>query len=263
MGVVNVTPDSFSDGGETAETAAAIDRGLALADEGADIIDVGGESTRPGAVPVAIEDELARVVPVVRDLAARGLLVSVDTRRAEVMAAAITAGARIVNDVTALAGDARALGVVADAGVGVVLMHMQGDPRTMQLAPVYRDPAGEIHSWLARRIAVCRDAGISGDRIAVDPGIGFGKTVEHNVDILARLRLFRDLGTAVLVGVSRKSFIAALSAGEPPRKRRAGSIAAILAAVQRGADIVRVHDVADTRQALAVWRAIGRAGEDP
>ncbi len=256
MGVVNVTPDSFSDGGETLVAAAAVERALALVEEGADIIDVGGESTRPGASPVSVAEELARVLPVVRELAAAGVLVSIDTRRAEVMEAAIAAGVGIVNDVTALAGDPRSLNVVAGAGVCVVLMHMRGEPRTMQAAPSYHDPAREVFQWLADRVAACEAAGIGRDRIAVDPGIGFGKTVAHNADILARLGLYRDLGSAVVVGVSRKSFIARLSRGEPPHERLAGSIAAALAAIERGTHILRVHDVAETRQALAVWRAI-------
>lgn len=262
MGVVNVTPDSFSDGGETAVAAAAVERGLALAEEGADIIDVGGESTRPGAAPVSTEEELVRVLPVVRELAAAGVRVSIDTRRAEVMEAAITAGVGIVNDVTALTGDRRSLNVVAAAGVRVVLMHMQGEPRTMQLAPSYQDAAREVCRWLADRVAACEAAGIARDRIAVDPGIGFGKTVAHNADILARLGLYRDFGLAVVVGVSRKSFIARLSRGEPPHRRMPGSIAAALAAVQRGAHILRVHDVAATRQALTVWQAIVGAGQE-
>jgi dihydropteroate synthase len=262
MGVVNVTPDSFSDGGETVVAAAAVERGLALAKEGADIIDVGGESTRPGAAPVSVAEELIRVLPVVRELAAAGVLVSIDTRRAEVMEAAITAGVGIVNDVTALTGDSRSLNVVAAAGVCVVLMHMQGEPRTMQLAPSYRDAAREVYRWLADRVAACEAAGIGRDRIAVDPGIGFGKTVAHNADILARLGLYRDFGLAVVVGVSRKSFIARLSRDEPPQRRLPGSIAAALAAVERGAHILRVHDVAATRQALTVWQAIVGAGQE-
>jgi dihydropteroate synthase len=262
MGVVNVTPDSFSDGGETVVAAAAVERGRRLVEDGADIIDVGGESTRPGATPVSVADELARVLPVVRELAAAGVLVSIDTRRAEVMETAIAAGARIVNDITALTGDPRALDVVAEAGVGVVLMHMQGEPRTMQLAPSYQDPARDVCRWLADRVAACEAAGIVRNRIAVDPGIGFGKTVAHNAAILARLGLYRDLGVAVVVGVSRKSFIARLSRDEQPHRRLPGSIAAALAAVERGSHIVRVHDVAETCQALAVWQAIVGAGQE-
>ena len=259
---MNVTPDSFSDGGETVVAAAALERGLALVEEGADIIDVGGESTRPGASPVSVAEELARVLPVVRELVAAGVLVSIDTRRAAVMEAAIAAGVGIVNDVTALTGDPRSLDVVAGAGVCVVLMHMQGEPQTMQLAPSYLDPARDVCEWLSDRIAECEAAGIGRDRIAVDPGIGFGKTVAHNADILARLGLYRDLGSAVVVGVSRKSFIARLSRDEPPHRRLSGSIAAALAAVERGTHILRVHDVAETRQALAVWQAIVGAAQE-
>jgi dihydropteroate synthase len=262
MGVVNVTPDSFSDGGETVTVEAAVERGLALVEEGADIIDVGGESTRPGSTPVSIAEELARVLPVVRELAAAGVLVSIDTRRAEVMEAAIAAGVGIVNDVTALTGDPRSLNVVAGGDVSVVLMHMRGEPRTMQLAPVYQDPAREVFLWLAKRVAACEAARIGRDRIAIDPGIGFGKTVAHNAEILARLGLYRHLGTAVVVGVSRKSFIARLSRDEPPHRRLSGSIAAALAVVERGGHIVRVHDVAETCQALAVWRAIVGDGHE-
>lgn len=255
MGVVNVTPDSFSDGGEALRADAAVARGRALVADGADIIDVGGESTRPGAEPVPVELELARVVPVVRALAADGVLVSVDTRRAEVMDAALEAGARIVNDVTALA-DMRAAGIVAERGASVVLMHMQGEPATMQDDPVYGDAACEVRDELAARVAACEAAGIDRARIAIDPGIGFGKTAAHNIDILARLDIFQDLGCAIVVGVSRKSFISRIDRPVPPKQRLAGSVAAGLAAIAAGAHILRVHDVAETRQALAVWRAI-------
>jgi dihydropteroate synthase len=262
MGVINVTPDSFSDGGEAFAAEAAIARGLQLWREGADIIDVGGESTRPGAAPVGVRDELERVIPVVRGLAAAGVLVSIDTRHARVMAASIEAGARIVNDVTALTGDAGALPLVARCGVSAVLMHMQGDPRTMQDAPAYEHAADEVRAWLADRVDACRAAGVPKSHLAVDPGIGFGKTVAHNLDILGRLSLYRDIGCALVVGVSRKSIIARLSRGEPPPKQRvAGSLAAGLAALQRGAHILRVHDVAETRQAVDVWQAIGQAGD--
>ena len=260
MGIVNVTPDSFSDGGEAFARNAAVARGFTLAAEGADIIDVGGKSTRPGSEPVPVDEELARVVPVVKALAAAGLLVSIDTRRARVMAAAIDAGARIINDVTALTGDAEALPLVVRTGVAAVLMHMQGDPRTMQINPTYRDPVGEVHAWLAERVAVCERAGVPRDRLAVDPGIGFGKNVAHNVAILANLQVYRALGCTLLIGVSRKSFIFRLGGGEAPRDRLPGSLAAGLAAVEAGAQILRVHDVAATQQALTVFRAIGAAG---
>ena len=258
MGIVNVTPDSFSDGGETPDAATAVERGLAMLAAGADIIDVGGESTRPGAAQVAPDEERVRVLPVVSALAAAGATVSIDTRHAEVMSAAIEAGAAIVNDVTALVGDARALEVVASMGAAVVLMHMQGDPRTMQDDPRYHDAPAEIAAWLERRVAVCEAAGIGRDRVAVDPGIGFGKTVEHNLQILARLDELRRLGCAILVGVSRKRFIGRIDADAPPGQRLGGSLAAALAAVARGTHMVRVHDVPETRQALAVWQAIAR-----
>ncbi len=217
-------------------------------------------STRPGSEAVPIEEELARVIPVVKALAAAGLLVSIDTRRAPVMAAAIDAGARIVNDVTALTGDAAALPLIVRTGVSAVLMHMQGDPRTMQDNPTYRDPVGEVCAWLADRVRACEGAGIPRARLAVDPGIGFGKNVDHNVAILANLHVYRALGCSLLIGVSRKSFISRLGGGTAPRDRLPGSLAAGLAAVAAGAHILRVHDVAATRQALAVFSALSGAG---
>ena len=256
MGIVNVTPDSFSDGGDFARVEDAIAHGRRLVQEGADIVDIGGESTRPGSAPTAVAEELARVEPVVAALASAGACVSIDTRRAPVMRAAIAAGARIVNDVTALTADAESLAVVAKSGASVVLMHMQGDPATMQQAPQYRDAPAEIADYLRGRVAACRAAGMPDERIAIDPGIGFGKTVEHNVQILARLDRFTDVGVAVLVGLSRKGFIGKLSRGESPKAREPGSIAGAIAAAEGGADILRVHDVAATRQALAVWQAI-------
>jgi dihydropteroate synthase len=259
MGIVNVTPDSFADGGASFTPDAAIARGFALYAEGADIIDIGGESTRPGSQPVPVDEELARVIPVVKALAAAGLLVSIDTRRARVMAAAIDAGARIVNDVTALTGDAEAMPLVVRTGVSAVLMHMQGDPRTMQDNPTYRDAVEEVHDWLAERVAVCEAAGIGRERLAVDPGIGFGKKLEHNVAILANLHVYRNFGCALLIGVSRKSFILRLGGGDSPRDRLPGSLAAGLAAVAAGAHVLRVHDVAATRQALRVVRALSAA----
>ncbi len=262
MAVVNVTPDSFSDGGDRFDTAKAVDDGLAMRDAGAAILDVGGESTRPGSAPVPLEEELRRVIPAVRQLADQGALVSIDTRRARVMAEAIDAGARIVNDVTALAGDPESLSLVAGSGLPVVLMHMQGEPRTMQQDPVYADAPLDIYDWLADRVAACEAAGIGRARIAVDPGIGFGKTVEHNLQILDRLALFHGLGCPIVLGVSRKSFIGKISRGEPPKARVAGSLAAALAGLERGAQVVRVHDVAETRQAIEVWRAISAAAPE-
>jgi dihydropteroate synthase len=256
MGIVNVTPDSFSDGGDFARVEDAIAHGRRLFEEGADIVDIGGESTRPGSAPTPVAEERARVEPVVAALARAGACVSIDTRRADVMRAAIAAGARIVNDVTALTADAESLAVVAKSGASVVLMHMQGDPATMQQAPQYRDAPAEIADYLRGRVEACRAAGIPDERIAIDPGIGFGKTVEHNVQILARLDRFTAVGVAVLVGLSRKGFIGKLSRGEAPKAREPGSIAGAIAAAEGGADILRVHDVAATRQALAVWQAI-------
>jgi dihydropteroate synthase len=257
MGVINVTPDSFSDGGLAWPPPRAVEHGLRLVEAGADILDIGGESTRPGAQPVPPAEQVARVVPVVEALAAAGRIVSVDTRDADVMAAALAAGARVVNDVSALTHDPRALATVVRANAAVVLMHMQGEPRTMQDAPSYRDAAAEVRAWLGARLAACRAAGIGPERIALDPGIGFGKTVAHNLAILARLSLYRDTGCALLIGASRKSFIGRLSGGAAVAERLPGSLAAALAAVAGGAHIVRVHDVAATRQALDVWLAIG------
>ena len=259
FGVINVTPDSFSDGGEALALSEALKRGRAMLDDGADILDVGGESTRPGAEPVSAEEERARVVPVVKGLSEMGALVSIDTRRAEVMAAAIDAGAGIVNDVTALTGDQDSLGLVADRGVAVVLMHMQGEPGSMQENPQYENAAEDVFGTLKARFEACEEAGIRRHRIAVDPGIGFGKTVDHNLEILNRLDIYRGLGLPVLLGVSRKSFIAKLSRGEAPKDRVPGSLAAVLSACAQGVRMFRVHDVAETRQALAVAQAIGEA----
>jgi len=256
MGVVNVTPDSFSDGGDHADAAAAIAHGRALLQAGADILDIGGESTRPGADPVSPAEEQARILPVVAALAAAGAVVSVDTRHAATMAAALDAGARIVNDVTALAGDPASLSLVAHRGCPVVLMHMQGRPQTMQQDPAYGDVALDVYDFLAERVEACEAAGIPRDLIALDYGIGFGKTVAHNVDLLHQTGLFQALGCPLLVGVSRKRFIGALSRQEAPRDRLPGSLAAGLAALGQGAQILRVHDVAETAQARAVWTAI-------
>jgi dihydropteroate synthase len=258
MGIVNATPDSFSDGGDHYDADAAVAHGLKLRDEGADILDVGGESTRPGAEPVPEPEEIRRVVPVVRALAAAGAVVSIDTWHAGTMSAALDAGAAIVNDVTALTGEAGSLAAVVARKAAVVLMHMQGRPQTMQANPSYGDAPAEIAAYLKSRLDACTAAGIPADRVAVDPGIGFGKTVAHNAEILANVPRLRAIGCAVLVGASRKAFIGALSKGERPKERLPGSLAAALAAVAGGADILRVHDVAATVQALAVWRAVER-----
>jgi dihydropteroate synthase len=263
MGVVNVTPDSFSDGGDFAEAKVAIAHGLALREAGADILDIGGESTRPGSEPLPVEEELARVLPVVRALAAADALVSIDTRRARVMGEAIAVGARIVNDITALAGDPESLALVAGSGVPVVLMHMQGEPRSMQANPVYADAPLDIRDFFVDRLAACRAAGIPAERIAVDPGIGFGKNDRHNIAILQGLAVYHELGTAIALGVSRKSFIGRLSRKEPAKQRVPGSLAAGLAGLDRGAQILRVHDVAETRQALGIWQAMAGSLSSP
>jgi dihydropteroate synthase len=263
MGVINTTPDSFSDGGRFADPARAIAHGLALIEAGADILDIGGESTRPGAAPISLAEELDRTIPVVEALARTGAVVSIDTRHAAVMRAALAAGARIVNDITALSGDPESLATIAASEAAVVLMHMQGEPRTMQQEPRYRDAPLDIYDGLSARVAACAAAGIERARLAVDPGIGFGKTVRHNVEILADLALYHGLGAAVLLGVSRKSFIGRLSRGEDAANRLAGSLAAALAGLDRGVQIIRAHDVAETAQAVAIWRAIAENAGAP
>jgi len=254
MGVVNVTPDSFSDGGRFLDSGAAIDHARRLIGEGADIVDVGGESTRPGAQPVDAAEELHRVLPVVRALRDASVPVAVDTLKPEVMRAAIAEGASIVNDVYALRMPG-ALDALCASDAGICLMHMQGEPRTMQAAPHYGDVVGEVKSFLQERMAAAASAGIAGARVAIDPGFGFGKTVEHNLELLRRLPELVELGVPVLVGLSRKSTLGAIT-GRPATGRLAASIAAALLAVQRGATIVRVHDVAATRDALAVLAAV-------
>jgi dihydropteroate synthase len=255
MGVINVTPDSFSDGGERADAATAVADGKAMWSAGAEILDVGGESTRPGAEPVPVDDELRRVLPVVQGLSEAGCRVAVDTRNARTMREAVAAGAHLINDVTGLAWDPDAMAAVAELGVPVVLMHMQGTPQTMQQNPQYADVALDIFDALAARVAACERAGIPRARIAVDPGFGFGKTPAHNMALVNRLALFQGLGCPVLLGLSRKSTLAKLSRGEPPGERLPGSIAGAVAGAQRGAQLLRVHDVAETAQALAVWHA--------
>jgi dihydropteroate synthase len=256
MGVVNVTPDSFSDGGEHADTAAAVAHALALIADGADLIDIGGESTRPGATPVSLDEELRRVIPVIEALAAATTLpISVDTSKPEVMRAAVNAGAGLINDVHALRQPG-ALDAAADSGAAICLMHMLGEPGSMQQAPSYDDVCAEVQRFLTDRILACQFAGIDKKRIVIDPGFGFGKTLEHNVELLARLDSFRVLGCPILAGLSRKRMIAALTGREAVGERIHGSVAAAMLAVQRGAAIVRVHDVAATRDALAVWQAV-------
>ena len=259
MGVLNVTPDSFSDGGRWFDVERAIAHGRALVESGADIIDVGGESTRPGATELPPGEEIRRVEAVVRALAEAGAVVSIDTRHKAVMERAFAAGARIVNDVSALTHDPRSLAYIALCERPVVLMHMRGEPRTMQREPVYDSPLVEVLEYLEARIAACAAAGIPRERIVVDPGIGFGKLVPHNLELLAGIGAFHALGCGVMLGVSRKSMIARLSRGEPPDARLPGSLASALLAVQQGVQILRVHDVAETRQALALWGAIAGA----
>jgi dihydropteroate synthase len=256
MGIVNVTPDSFFEGSQTLDPSVAIQRGRSLIDQGADMIDVGGESTRPGADPVSIDEEIARVIPVVEALALAGACVSIDTRHAPVMAAAINAGASVVNDITALQGDAQSVDVVASSGASVILMHMQGEPGTMQDAPSYNDVVTQVGGYLVARIRACEQAGIAKQRIAIDPGIGFGKALEHNLELMRNLHAFAGLGCSLVLGVSRKSFIGHLTGEADPAKRLTGSVAAALAGVAKGAKILRVHDVAETRQALDVWAAV-------
>lgn len=255
MGIVNVTPDSFSDGGSFLDPGDAVAHGRQLAEEGADVLDVGGESTRPGSDPVPPDEELRRVLPVVRELAAVGPPVSIDTMKADVAEAALAVGAAFVNDVTALRHDPRMAAVVADAGVPVCLMHMLGEPKTMQEAPAYHDVVSEVREFLAVRANAAAAAGIDPARICIDPGIGFGKTVEHNLALLAHLDRLCELGFPVLVGVSRKRFLGAL-AGVAEQERGPAGLAAGLAAVRRGAWMLRVHDVAPTRQALRLDAAI-------
>ncbi|WP_350017167.1 dihydropteroate synthase [Rhodanobacter sp. IGA1.0] len=256
VGILNVTPDSFSDGGLHDSVEAAVAHGVRMAEEGADMLDVGGQSTRPGAAEVSLAEELQRVVPVVEQLRAHtSLPIAVDTSRAEVMRAAVAAGAGMINDVYALRRDG-AMDAVAELGVPVCLMHMQGEPRSMQDEPHYDDVVGEVHRFLTDRLFACELAGIDRRKVLVDPGFGFGKTLEHNLALLAALEQFANLGSGVYAGLSRKSMIGTLTGRSVPGERQAGSVAAALIAVQRGARMVRVHDVAATVDALAVWRGV-------
>jgi dihydropteroate synthase len=256
MGVINVTPDSFSDGGHTPDPPSAISHGRSLAAAGAHILDVGGESTRPFAAPLPIAEERARAMAVVEALAGDGHYVSIDTRKAAVMREAVKAGARLVNDVSALGHDPDSLATVRDLAVPVVLMHSQGDPTVMQVAPRYDDVVLDVFDALAGRIATCEAAGLERARLIADPGIGFGKTVEHNLELLGGLTLFHGLGVPLLVGASRKGFIGKLTGEAVAARRIAGSLGAAVAIVMQGVQMVRVHDVAETRQALTVWQAV-------
>ena len=255
MGVVNVTPDSFSDGGLHDTPQAAIAHARALIDEGADLIDIGGESTRPGAAPVALDAERRRVLPVIEALAGAGVPISIDTRKPELMREAIAAGASLVNDIGALEAP-EALEAVAASTVAVCLMHKQGEPQTMQQSPQYEDVVREVRDYLSARVAAVQAAGISRGRVIIDPGFGFGKTFEHNVTLLQGLPSLAALGVPLLAGVSRKAMLGRIT-GREPANRVYASIAAALIAIEHGANIIRVHDVAATRDALAVWLALG------
>jgi len=257
MGVVNVTPDSFSDGGRFFAPAAAIEHGLRLAADGADLLDIGGQSTRPGAAPVAAEEELRRVLPVIIALCKQtGAPISIDTSSAQVAAECLAAGAEVINDITALASDRDMAALAAARGCGVCAMHMQGTPQTMQIQPQYGDVVEEVLAWLAARRDALVAAGIARDRIALDPGIGFGKSVAHNLTILKHLARYRTLGCPLLVGVSRKAFIGRII-GDATADRTAGTIGAALAAARQGVEVLRVHDVAAVKQALATFEAAG------
>jgi dihydropteroate synthase len=261
MGIVNVTPDSFSDGGELADAYDAERFAAQLLDEGADLVDVGGESTRPGSDPVPVEEELRRVIPVIERVRAARVdaVISVDTRRPEVASEALRAGAQVVNDVTG-GRDPRLLEVTRDAGAGLVLMHMLGEPKTMQDDPRYDDVVEEVHEYLRERVEAAVFAGVAAEALAVDPGIGFGKNLEHNLALLRSLEDFTDLDAALMVGVSRKRFLGALTGVERAKDRLEGSLAAATWAAAHGADVVRVHDVLATRRALAVVDALVREG---
>jgi len=260
MGILNVTPDSFSDGGVFFDRERALDHARRMLADGADLIDVGGESTRPGAVPVAERDELARVLPLVAELAREGALVSIDTMKPGVMREAVAAGAVVINDVRALQ-EPGAIEAAAAGNAAVCLMHMQQMPRTMQQQPHYEDVVAEVRAFLVLRAQACERTGISRNRIVIDPGFGFGKTVAHNLKLLRELPQLVATGYPVLAGLSRKSTLGTLT-GRPVHERQAASIAGALAAVQRGAAIVRVHDVRETVDALAVWQAIEHARAD-
>jgi dihydropteroate synthase len=254
MGIVNVTPDSFSDGGLYDTKEAAIVHAAELAAAGAGIVDIGGESTRPGSDAVDEREELDRIVPVIEGLNGLPAVISVDTRKARVAREAARQGAKILNDVSALTHDADSMRAAAETGMSVVLMHAQGEPKTMQDDPRYDDVVLEVFDYLERRIAAAGKAGIARPRIAADPGLGFGKTLGHNLALLAHTSLFHGLGVPLLIGASRKRFIQGVSGGEAPQSREPGSQAAAIAAAAQGAQILRVHDVAASRQALAVWR---------
>jgi dihydropteroate synthase len=256
MGIVNVTPDSFSDGGQYIDPRKAIEHGRRLIAEGAKILDIGGESTKPGSAPVSVEEEQKRIIPVLEGLKDCGSILSVDTRNAATMRAALKAGAGIINDISALTHDPESLSVAADSECLVCLMHMQGVPKTMQDNPVYKDVYKDVYDFLMRRIEICEKAGLNRSRLVLDPGIGFGKTLEHNLILLNKIDKFRALGMPVLLGASRKRFIETLCPGTKPGNRLPGSLAACISAYRKGIRHFRVHDVAETAQALTVYRNI-------
>ncbi len=260
MGIVNVTPDSFSDGGKFINSDRAIEHGMALAEQGAVILDIGGESTRPGAETVDVQTEIARVVPVIEGLRGKAPWISIDSRNAATMEAALKAGANMINDVSALTHDSRAVFVAAEAKVQVVLMHAQGTPQIMQKNPIYNNVIKDILKYLHQRILFCETHGIDEKRISIDPGIGFGKTLEHNVSIIRNIRKFHGLNVPVMLGASRKSFIEKISGPALPVERISGSVATALWARSQGVQIYRVHDVKETVQAFKVIDAIERAG---
>jgi dihydropteroate synthase len=263
VGILNLTPDSFSDGGAYASVEAAVAHGLALAEQGADMLDIGGESTRPGAAEVSVQEELRRVLPVIEQLRAQTELpLAIDTSKPEVMRAAVAAGAGMINDVYALRREG-ALEAAAELGVPVCLMHMRGEPRDMQDDPHYDDVVGEVHRFLTDRLFACELAGIDRRKVMVDPGFGFGKNLEHNLELLRALERFANLGSGVYAGLSRKSMIGTITGRQQPAQRAVGSAAAALIAVQRGARLVRVHDVAATVDALAVWQAVHAGDRAP
>ncbi|WP_299603932.1 dihydropteroate synthase [uncultured Tateyamaria sp.] len=257
MGILNTTPDSFSDGGQHNARADAVAHGQVLIGQGADILDIGGESTRPGAATVHVEEEIARTAPVIRDLCAAGVAtpISIDTRKAAVAEAALDAGASIVNDVSGFTYDPDLAALCAERGVPVCVMHAQGDPQTMQDNPVYDDVLLDVYDFLAARIAALQAAGIARDKIIADPGIGFGKTLDHNLTLLNRISLFHSLGVPILLGASRKRFIGNIGNAPEASARAPGSVAVALAAIAQGVQIIRAHDVADHAQAIALWRA--------
>jgi dihydropteroate synthase len=261
LGILNTTDDSFSDGGRFLDPSSAVAHGLKLRDDGADLVDVGGESTRPGAAPVALDEELRRVMPVLEALVREGVAVSVDTLKPEVMRAAIEAGCSVVNDVNAFRAPG-AIEAVAHSQVGVIAMHMRGTPRTMQQAPQYDDVVAEVGAFLRERALALEDAGVAHERIVIDPGFGFGKTLEHNKQLFRALPALASMGYPLLAGISRKKSIGDIT-GRPAQGRTAGSVAAALLAVQNGASLVRVHDVAETVDAIKVWLAFRSSESNP